>query len=91
MLWTFQNILWKLCAFNQCAKSLQLCLTLCDPMDQSPPSFSVHGIHQARVLEWIAIHSSKGSSQPRDQTWVSCLLHWVVGSLPLVPPWKPLV
>ena len=55
MLWTFQNILWKLCAFNQCAKSLQLCLTLCDPMDQSPPSFSVHGIHQARVLEWIAI------------------------------------
>ena len=49
----------------------QLCPTLCDPMDCSLPDSSVHGIFQARVLEWIAISSSRGSSQPRDQTQVS--------------------
>ena len=46
--------------------------TLCDPMDCSPPGSSVHGILQARILEWVAISSSRGSSQPRDGTWVSC-------------------
>ena len=40
------------------AKSLQLCLTLCDPIDSSPPGSSVHGIIQARTLEWVAISSS---------------------------------
>ena len=40
-----------------CAKSLQLCPTLCDPMDNSQPDFSVHGILQARILEWVAISS----------------------------------
>ena len=49
----------------------QSCLTLCDPMDWSPPGSSVHGILQARILEWGAISSSRGSSQPRDWTWVS--------------------
>ena len=49
----------------------QLCPTLCNPMDCSLPDSSVHGIFQARVLEWIAISSSRGSSQPRDQTQVS--------------------
>ena len=49
----------------------QLCLTLCDPMDCSPPGCSIHGIFQARILEWVAISFSRGSSQPRDQTWVS--------------------
>ena len=44
------------------AKLLQLCLTLCDPMDYSPPGFSVHGIFQARILEWVAMLSSRGSS-----------------------------
>ena len=44
------------------AKSLQLCLTLCDPLDYSLPSSSVHGISQARILEWVAIRSSRGSS-----------------------------
>ena len=43
----------------------QLCPTLCDPMDCNPPGFSVHGILQARILEWVAISSSMGSSQPR--------------------------
>ena len=46
-------------------------VTLCDPMDCSPPGSSVHGILQARILEWVAIPSSRGFSQPRDQTWVS--------------------
>ena len=46
----------------------QSCLTLCDPMDYSPPRSSVHGIPQARILEWVAMPFSKGSSQPRDRT-----------------------
>ena len=48
------------------AKSLQSYPTLCDPMDCSPPGSSVHGILQARILEWVAMSSSRGSSQPRD-------------------------
>ena len=50
----------------------QSCLTLCDPMDCSPPGSSLYGILQARILEWVVIHFFTGSSQPReDQTWVS--------------------
>ena len=49
-------------AFTAAAKSLQLCLTVCDPTDCSPSGFSVHGILQARILEWLAISSSRGSS-----------------------------
>ena len=49
----------------------QLCLTLCNPMDCSLSGSSVHGISQARVLEWIAISFSRGSSWPRNRTWVS--------------------
>ena len=55
-----------------CAQA-QLCLTLCDHMDCSLLSSSVHGIFQARILERIAICFSQGSSQPRDRTWVSCI------------------
>ena len=47
------------------------CVQLCDPMDCSPPGSSVHGIFQARVVEWVAISFSRGSSWPRDRTWVS--------------------
>jgi len=54
-------------------KSLQLCLTICDPMDWSLLGSSVHGILQAKVLEWIDIPFSRGSSQLRDQTCVSCI------------------
>ena len=50
----------------------QLCLTLCDPMDSSLPGSSVHGIFQARVLEWVTMSFSRGSSWPRDWTQVSC-------------------
>ena len=63
----------RVCA---CVKSLQLSLTFCDPLDYSPPVSSVHGIFQARIPEWVAISSSRGSSQPKDQThvsYVSCI------------------
>ena len=53
--------------------SHQSCLTLCNPMDCSPPGSSVHGIFQARVLEWVTMPSSRGSSQSGDQTQVSCI------------------
>ena len=49
------------------------CPTLCNSMDCSPPGSSVHGILQARELEWVAIPFSTRSSQPRDHTWVSCI------------------
>ena len=51
----------------------QLCPTLCDPMDSSLPGSSVHGIFQARVLEWVTISFSRGSSWPKDWTQVSCI------------------
>ena len=50
----------------------QLCPTLCDTMDCSPPGSCVREIFQARILEWVAISFSRGSSPPRDRTWVSC-------------------
>ena len=61
---------------------------LCDPMDCSPPGSSVHGILQARMLEWVAMPSSRG---PRDRAHIGLLspLHRQVGSLPLAPPGKP--
>ena len=49
------------------------CVTLCDPMDCSPPGSSVHGILQARTLEWVAIPFCRGSSPPRGQSRVSCI------------------
>ena len=58
-----------------CAKSLQSCLTLCDPMDCSLPGSSVHGVLQARILEWVAISSSRESSWPRDQTRLLHILY----------------
>ena len=81
-----------------CAKSLQLCLTLCNPMDCSLPGSSVHGILQAGILQWVAIPSSRGFSWSRDQTrisYVSCICRWVLSvqfshsvvSDSLWPPW----
>ena len=52
---------------------IQSCLTLCDPMDCSPPGSSVHGILQVRILEWVAMPFSRGPSRPRDRTQVSCI------------------
>ena len=64
-----------------CAQSLSRA-RLCSPMDHSPPGSSVHGILQARILEWVAISSSRGSSGPRDQTPVSCIAGRFFISLP---------
>ena len=75
---------------HACVLSLQSCSSPCDPMGYSPPVSSVHGIIQARILEWVAIPFSRGSFQTKNQTWVSCLLHCQVGSLSLAPPGKPL-
>ena len=72
-----------------CVLVAQSCLTLCDSMDCSPPGSSVHGISQARILEWVAISFSKGSSQPTDQTCVSCTFSALqVNSLLAEPPEK---
>ena len=73
--WTrLSDFLSSLCDTNCCcclvAKS---CPTLCNPMDYSLPGSSVHGISQARILEWVAVSYSKGSSQSRDQTHISCI------------------
>ena len=64
-----------------CAKLLQSCATLWDPLDHSLTGSFVHGILQAGILEWVAISFSRGSSQPRDWTCISCigrlvLYHW---------------
>ena len=56
---------------SEWVKFAQSCLSLCDPMDYSSPGSSVHGILQARIMEWLAIPFSRGSSYPRDWTQVS--------------------
>ena len=77
------------------ARLLQSCLTPCGPMDCScqapmPMGFSAHGLLQARILAWVAMPSSRGSSLPRDWTHGFLhLLHWQAGSFPLAPPGKP--
>ena len=70
------------------AQSLQLCPALCDPRDCSPPGSSVHGILQARILEWIAMPSSRGSSQPRDQIRISYIAGGFFTIDPLGKPWQ---
>ena len=78
----FQSILFLFANVLVCqVASLQLCLTLCDPVDCGPPSSSAHGFLQARILGWVAIPSSWGSSQTRDGThlaYVSCIGRWVL-------------
>ena len=71
---------------SACAQS---CLSLCNPTDCSPPSFSVHGILQARILEWVASSSSRGSFQPRDQTRISASPTLADRFLTTEPPGKP--
>ena len=67
------RIITKLQVLSQlcCAQSLQLCPILCNPMDCSLPGSFVHGILQARIVEWIAMSSSKWSTQPRNRTHIS--------------------
>ena len=64
-----------------CAKSLQSCPTFCNPMDCSLSGFSVHGLLQGKILEWVTMPSSRGSSRCWDQTlisYVSCIGRWVL-------------
>ena len=74
----------------QSAKLLQSCPTLCGPMNCSLPDSSVHGILQARILGWAAMLSSRGSSQPRDGTCVSCDSCAAGGFFTTEPPGKPI-
>ena len=61
-----------------CCLVTQSCLTLCHARNCSLPGSSVHGILQARILEWVVISFSKESSQPRDQTGISCIGRWIL-------------
>ena len=70
---TTGETMWGLDCKESCVLVTQACPTLCNPTDCSPPGFSAHGILQARILEWIAIPFSRGTSQPRDWALVSCL------------------
>ena len=72
--------------FCCCCLFTKSCLTLCK--DCSPPGSSVHGIFQARTLEWVTVSFSRGSSRPRDQTH---LLHCILDSLPLSHQGSPLM
>ena len=68
-----------------CAQS---CLTLRNPMDCSAPGSSVHGILQARILEWVAMPFSRGSSQSKDQTQVSCIYQLIYPGSPIWYTWS---
>ena len=71
-------------------KSLQSCPALCEPMACSPPGSSIHGILQARVLEWIAMLFSRGSSQPRYWTHVSLSPALAGRFFPISTTWEAL-
>ena len=71
LLWQAQKM--NIATAAAAAKSLQSCLTLCDPVDCSLPGSSVPGILQARILEWVAMPSSRESSRPGYQTCFSCI------------------
>ena len=76
ILWNLSLVLWVDWWTVWCWKKSvvpQSCPTLWDPMDCSLPGFSVLKIFQARILEWVAISSSRGSSRPKDRTWASCI------------------
>ena len=80
-----------LCLLITCVRvqSLPSCPTLCDSWDGSLPGSSVHGILQASTLEWVAMLSSRGSSQPRDRTHMSCISCVEGGFIIAEPPGKP--
>ena len=69
-----------------CLSSAQSCLTLCNPMNYSLAGSSARGILQARILEWIAIPFSRGSSRPGNQTWISCIADRFFTTEPLGKP-----
>ena len=76
-MWGSYKFTWYMCMHAQ------ICLTPCGPMDCSLPAL-LHGIFQARILEWVAFFYSRGPSLPRDQTYISCascIVRWIVLSL----------
>ena len=77
--------------FSRGRSCAQLCPTLWDPVDSSPPVSSVQGISQARILEWVAILFSRGSSWTRDRTCISCIGRWIFFFFFLItePPGTP--
>ena len=83
--------------FLFCSIDLYFCLCastilswFCDPMDYSPPGFSVHGISQAGILEWVAISSSRGPSWPRERNCISCIATRFFTTEPLGKPLPPI-
>ena len=74
LLCIFILLLFESLILSVCVLVTELCLTLCDPMDYRFPGSSVHETLQARILEWVAISFSRGSSQPRNRTQVSCIV-----------------
>ena len=88
LIYLFKNLLYSVLGVHfywlhacMCMLSFQWSWTLCDPMDCSLPGSSIHGNLQARILEWVAMLSSRGSSQPRDWTRIPYIyLHWQAGS-----------
>ena len=86
-IWTY--IFFSFYSVHACVLNCFTHVWLCDPMDCSPPSSSARGILQARILEWVAISFSKGSSQSKDPDCLSHLLHWQADCLPLASPGIP--
>ena len=86
----YPHIRLHVCVLNRFSR-----VWLCDPMDYSLLGSSVHGILQARILEWVAMPSPRGSSQPWDWTWVSCIagrffIHWATWECRSSGPgWRP--
>ena len=81
--------MFSLYIFICCAQLIQSCLTICNPMDCSRPGSSVQGILQTKILEWVAMPSSRGSSQPEMEPESLKSPALAGGSLPAVPPRKP--
>ena len=78
-------------AWNMCVLVAQSCPTLCNSMDCSSPGSCLHGLLQARILEWVAIPFSRGSSQPRDQTQVFCMAGRLFTTEPQGSTWNILI
>ena len=95
--YTYIHIYMHKCIYtHMCVLFAQLCSTLCDSMDCSSPGSFVHGILQARLLEWVPILFFGGSSQPRDGTQVSCIAGifftiWATREAPINTYWVSII
>ena len=89
MEYVYRHEIQRLDAIYYMCLVIQSCLTLCDPLDCNPPGSFNQAIFQARILEWLAVPFSRGSSHPRDQTCVSCVSCIAGGFLPAEPLRRP--